>query len=475
MDRETLAWGREEFGGAELGDTRLVRRAIQMVATASRRPRGRILDVYQTSAERQGAYDFLENSRFGAEVLAASMCAATARRCEGASFAIVGVDGSSLSITDHLRTKDIGSVGATACGGRGIKVINAFAVSEAGVPLGLLSQRWWTRLAQRKRHDCHRRALREKETQHWVDAIEESCRMLRAHAPGTAPWFVLDREGDKRHCLDALEKAEGAWWTIRSSYNRRLSKALGPRYLLDALRPLEPLASYELRIPRGPGRTERRVTLDVRATEVSLRLRDRRSERFTDQRLFVVEALERNPPRGQAPITWRLLTNRRIETEEDAMLVLWVYAQRWRIEDFHRTWKSGACDVERCQLRRKAHIVKWATIMAAVAARIERLKVLSREQPELPASHELKPYEIRALILMKREHKKRTETIPDAMPTLAQATLWLAELGGYTGKSSGGPPGSITIRRGFDFIKPAALAIEALERQGTLKKQTKLR
>jgi hypothetical protein len=98
-----------------------------------------------------------------------------------------------------------------------------------------------------------------------------------------------------------------------------------------------------------------------------------------------------------------------------------------------------------------------------------RIKVLSREQPDLPASHELKPYEIRALILMKREHKKRTETIPDSMPSLAQATIWLAELGGYTGKSSGGPPGSITIRRGLDFIKPAAIAIQALEKAGKLR------
>ncbi|MGO9709774.1 MAG: hypothetical protein ACLQBL_12970, partial [Polyangiaceae bacterium] len=77
--------------------------------------------------------------------------------------------------------------------------------------------------------------------------------------------------------------------------------------------------------------------------------------------------------------------------------------------------------------------------------------------------------EIRALILMKRKHKKRTETIPDAMPSLAQATLWLAELGGYTGKSSGGPPGSLTIRRGLEFIRPAAIAIEALESEGKLR------
>lgn len=63
---------------------------------------------------------------------------------------------------------------------------------------------------------------------------------------------------------------------------------------------------------------------------------------------------------------------------------------------------------------------------------------------------------------MKRKYKKRTETIPDSMPTVGQMTLWLAELGGYTGKSFGGPPGSITIRRGLDFILPIAAALEPM-------------
>jgi hypothetical protein len=48
------------------------------------------------------------------------------------------------------------------------------------------------------------------------------------------------------------------------------------------------------------------------------------------------------------------------------------------------------------------------------------------------------------------------------MPTIAQATLWIAQLGGYTGKSSGGPPGSITIKRGLDRLRPAALLLDAL-------------
>ena len=71
---------------------------------------------------------------------------------------------------------------------------------------------------------------------------------------------------------------------------------------------------------------------------------------------------------------------------------------------------------------------------------------------------------------MKREYQKRTERIPSSMPTMGQITLWLAELGGYTGpKSSGGPPGSITNKRGLDFVLPAVAVIAHLRKTRKLR------
>jgi hypothetical protein len=171
----------------------------------------------------------------------------------------------------------------------------------------------------------------------------------------------------------------------------------------------------------------------------------------------VVEAREEGTtPPGEKPIVWRLLTNHVVATKGEADDVIEAYAKRWLIEEFHKTWKTGACNVEDSQLRDKSAMVKWAAIMAAVAARIERLKTRSRTEPDSLAGRELTSFEIRALLQLQRRHKKRTETVPDTEPTPAQAIWWLAELGGYTGKSSGGPPGSITIRRGLDYIAPGA-------------------
>jgi len=96
-------------------------------------------------------------------------------------------------------------------------------------------------------------------------------------------------------------------------------------------------------------------------------------------------------------------------------------------------------------------------------------KIPLRNHPELPATEELSTYEIDALLLLKRKQKKRTESVPDGIPTIAQATRWIADLGGYTGKSSGGPPGSVTIRRGLERLAFAAALLRELDAAGKLR------
>lgn len=66
---------------------------------------------------------------------------------------------------------------------------------------------------------------------------------------------------------------------------------------------------------------------------------------------------------------------------------------------------------------------------------------------------------LHAQVFLKRRAKKTTETIPDTVPSIEQATLWLAELSGYTRKSSGSPPSSNTISGGLFKLRAAADAI----------------
>jgi hypothetical protein len=467
LNTEQERWARREFGGAELGDRRRIDRAVRMAARAAENPGGKISRVFCDDAERQGAYDFLESGHASAAALTAAMGAATARRASGQSFAFVALDGSSLTLTDRLGSKDFGSVGTLNAGARGLKVINGLACNPSGVPLGLLSQVWWSRTeatsqsAKAKSSRNRRRKVEEKETRHWLEAIAQAA----AHADEAEVrlWMLLDREGDNRHILTALAETTH-WFTVRGSWDR-LIEATGKdkQYLRQWLARQKPGGHYFLDVTGGPSRTARKARIDVRWAHVVLRLRDRWAK--TERKLEVTAVWAREAgtcPTDEEPVDWLLLTNVPVDSFETACTVVHGYTQRWRVEEFHRTWKSGACKVEDSQLRTCQAVVLWATILAAVAARIERLKLLARTTPDQPATVEFSSHEIGALVILMNEIKKRNETIPDD-PTIGQATNWVARLGGYTGKSSGGPPGSVTIRRGLEKLQPAARVLAALE------------
>jgi hypothetical protein len=384
-------------------------------------------------------------------------------------YAFVAVDGASLALTDRLGTKGFGSVGTSKRPATGLQLINAYALEPDGTPIGVVGQSWWARRPRKRRQDHKRRDVSERETQRWLDTIRDVTDLFEQFAPDTRPWFVADRGGDGSDLLKTLDQS-GAFFTVRSSADRVVEDSRGKSTLQRRLARQHVRFCFDLEVASGPGRVGRTARMAVRACHATVRLKEHPSRRRTHLALNCVEIREvSRRPAGERALHWRLLTNVDIETDDALHAIARSYSCRWRIEELHRTWKSGACRVEDSQVRSVEALKKWATLMINVAARIERIKVRSRTEPELLADAELTKYEIQALVLLKRKYKKRTETIPDGIPTLAQAVLWLAEIGGYTGKSSGGPPGSITIRRGYDDIAQAAALLEALESEGRLR------
>jgi hypothetical protein len=462
-------WAYEEFGHAALGDTRRTVRLVRMAAAVAGRPAGKVTEVFRTSAERQGAYDFLSNDNVRSEDLLDAIERATVQRCLDHAIVHVVIDGTSLRLTDRARSKDFGAVGSHANGARGLKVVHAYAIAPTGVPLGILDQQWWARTPSKKRNDCQNRPLEAKETVHWVRAIEAATAAFTR--TDVHVWFQIDREGDRYWTLKVLSET-GQWFTVRSTYAHRfvVSSTGRRRRLRDVVRKSKVRYERMLAVPERPKRKARMARLQVRTALVTLDM----VEAFTGERLelpvTVVDVREiGTTPRGEEPLHWRLLTNHPVITDDDAEQVILGYSYRWAIEDLHRAWKSGVCRVEDAQLRSTARMVKWAIIMITVAARVERLKALSRSNPHQPAGSELNSYEIDALLLLKRRHARPGQRISARPPTLGQAVRWIAELGGYTGKSSGGPPGSVTIRRGLEYLAPIALALECLQSEGKMR------
>jgi len=449
-------WAAGEFGRVDLGDSRRTARLVQMAAAACERPSGKVAAVFPSDPEREGAYDFLENDEVDVTELIEALASATARRCAELPFVFVPVDGSSITVTDLTGKKDMGDVGPRANAGRGLKVIDALAVDPQGTPVGLLGLTWWARRGSSpcKDHARQTRPLEERETRFWVQTVQAASSALQYR--GARGWFLVDREGDSRDLLQALEGTEH-WWTVRSNRDRNIELEGGDVSKLRSELAQQSMSGlYTLQVPARPGRSPREATMIVRVGKVVLRLRDKKTDRITRLPVTAVWALEcGTTPAKEDPLDWLLFTNRPVETLDDALLVVWGYGQRWRIEEFHRTWKAGECDVESSQLGSPEALERWATILATVAVRIERLKRLARHQPDAPATVELSAFELRALKML-----KFGDNPPQRAVTIAEAVSWLAELGGFANKYSGKQPGATVLGRGLKHLRPAARILE---------------
>jgi hypothetical protein len=466
-DSEVRAWVREEFVELEVPDARLKPRILRMASRAMERGGGRISDVFVNAAERQGAYDLLEGGRVSGEAIVAAMGAACVERSADEEFVFVPIDGSSIQVVDRDRSTDLGLVGTYTNNARGLQVVNALAVSMRGVPLGVCAQTWWARpTKRRKRGRSTYRPVHERESRYVVQTIQDVAG--RFEGSDCSPWMVIDRGGDGTVIIDELVQC-GARFTVRSSWNRRVRCGGSPTYLREWLAGQSVQLHYDVNVTAGHNRTARTAHVTVRTATVELNVtHDWRAKR-ANPTLNVVWVREMRPPRGEKPLDWMLYTNAPITTPRDILQVVRSYTMRWRIEDFHKTWKSGHCDVESTQLRSVRAVKTWATLLAAVAARIERLRHLARAEPDAPASVELSELEIEALKRLKRQQKKKTETVGEGVPTIALAVRWLADLGGFTGKSAGGPPGATTIGRGLEDVAVAARLLKSLREDGEIR------
>ena len=459
-------WAHQIFAGAALGDPRRVRRLVAVAAAAAARPSGTVTGAISDIAAKEGAFRFLESDRISNEAIRVALFDSTAVRCSSQTT-YVAVDQTDLSFVDRKQVRGLGPVCfRNSAERRALHVMSALALDEGGTVVGLLDQQMWLRPEEptpgkrkyRRNAQADRRPAEQRESWQWVLTLRAAMGRLR---PDTRPWFVMDRGADFHGVYCELED-DDAWFTVRSSYDRLIEHNGVRRGLWTTLRRGKVLGYVDVLVPAGSKRRRRRVSLELRAIEAQVRVR-RHSHGEVWRTLSCVRAREVGcPPAGESRIEWKLLSNHGVADLDDALAILRSYTLRWRIEEFHKTWKTGACNIESSQLRSLNALTRWATILAAVASRIERLKQISREQPDLDAREEFSREELDVAITLSGQKKF---TVGDEL-TMQQAVRLVAIVGGHMGRKGDGPPGSITIRRGLEQIVPAARVLVALKTSG---------
>lgn len=451
-------WARTEFGHAELGNAKRTKRIVQMATRMTQHPSGQITQMFPESAERQGAFGAIENPRIDPDCLNDASTRAAIRRTDGYRRVFVPIDRTSLRFSSSPAPDlgDIGKVGRFVS--KGLECHHAVVVAPDGQCLGVGDQVYFRRkFRETPLTREQRRALPidEKETRYWLECVRSMEAAFDSERPDIDRCYILDRGADFNEMLSYAD-ACSQQIIIRSASNRRLDED-DYNYLEDGLASASIVGRYSLKIPARAGRPARTATMQIRARKCGILLEDRVQQTKECVWLWVVDTREvsRVPP-GTQPLKWRLLTNRPVETLAAAVQLVDDYTHRWAIEVMHRCWKT-VCGVETTRLRSAENIIRFATLMASVAARIEHLKHASRAEPEAPASKLFSQAELKSIKLLR--FKPVDE--PAGEPTSKQAVQWVAEIGGHTGPHNG-LPGSETISRGMLRVESGVIVLEHL-------------
>jgi hypothetical protein len=324
---------------------------------------------------------------------------------------------------------------------RGLYVHPTYAVSVQREPLGILNAWNWAREFK----DENGRRGGVCESARWVESYERIAQHAR-ELPQTRLVCVGDRESDM---LELMVKARDldhpADYLVRCQHNRVLPGKSGKLWAAVAQGDLLGEVSFEM--PRGRGRRARKVTQEIRVKRVGLS-----DGQGGTLEVTCVFAREMAAPAGSQAVMWRLLTNRTVDTLEQATELIDWYRARWEIEMFFLILKEG-CKVEQLQLEDVERLEVALAVYMVVAWRINRLMRLGRTLPEMPADVVFHVDEWHAAFILNKK------PIPKQVPTLNTVVRLIAQRGGFLGRKHDGEPGARTLWQGLHEV---AVFVEGL-------------
>jgi hypothetical protein len=439
-----------EMASGEFGDARLSRRLEKIVGSISAAPDRSFPNLFDDTA-LEGAYRFFNNERVTSERILEPHVLATRARMAEESVVLVVHDTSTMSFDPNGARRGLGRVRSA---GQAFFAHVSLALSGDGsrMPLGVLALSTHIRTGRSKRKT--KAAGSRKETDRWGEQVSS---VGAVGVDRTRIVHLMDREADDFALLAQMSGAADRF-VIRLSHDRSLEPAQGGAQKLGhAVAKIVARAEREVPLSRRPvgqrspkqlhihpAREARLAKLAIGATKVVFRRPTTQSSRLPETLPFhVVRVWEIEPPPGEAPVEWWLLTTEPIDTEARILQIVDWYRARWVIEEFFKAIKTG-CAYPSRQLETFAGLVNVLATFMPVAWRLLRMRTQARTTPDAPALTVVPPVMLDVLRVFTRIKLPRRPTARDTL-------LAVAALGGHL--KHNGEPGWLTLARGYEKLR----------------------
>lgn len=455
-------WARETFGAAKLGDRRRTKRLITIAASFAQHTGQSIPKACGANAARvEGAYRFARNDSVDPSGIASAGFAATVKFIKSLEPQVLLAPEDSTVLSYAHDVDDLGDVGGPSSSSTsGILVHSTIIVgATTGRTLGLVAQNRWVRDPEEygKKHQRRELPYEEKESFKWQ---ENACAMRERLGPELMRQVisVCDREADVYAYL-AHKRSHDERFIVRAEYNRNVTEQAEEDHLRDVLKGALTLGTAVVELPQRGGRPARTAKLRLTSAKVELRRPKPLDKKYPGKiEVNAVMAEELKPPKSEEPLSWMLLTTEPIETLGEVENVLKFYRMRWRIEVFHKAWKTGA-GVERQRLQTAENLERIAVVLAFVAIRLMQLREFFEEGAEVGCDRILDK-ETWTLLWVCVEQTK-----PPRKPPSAQwAYRALGRFAGWTDTKRTGVVGWDTLWEGWSRLQERYEGLQAYKR-----------
>lgn len=408
-----------------------------------------IRQLAESDSEAKAIYRFLQNDNVSEADIINNMSINCVSCVEDKSVLCIQ-DSSEINLYNHKnRIKKDQSIGLTnaSVGGLGFFIHPSFIIdADTLMPYGFSDVKIWNRAHElppkMKPHVHNRIPIEEKESYRWIDSSLETKKRL---SKAKEIIIIQDREGDifEQFCLVPDSKTH---LLIRSRFNRMLDNKIK---LFDHLSSQSLQGTYTIELEGDKRRNikKRTAAIEVRFTEITIGKHQYSGKHLPDKiNLYAIEAKEVGE-NIENPILWRLLTTKKVEDLQTALLCIEWYTYRRTIEEVFRILKKEGFNIEASELSQGKAVRKLCLLMLETIIKLFIMQIAYASEEEIEPTSCFSDQEIECLELQIIQLEGKTEKLknPYKSSDLKRYIWAIARLGGWKGYLSERKPGITTF------------------------------
>ena len=457
MAAATEPWWDSELAGCTFADARLGQRLRKLIEQMGGAVGASLPLACQDWANTKAAYRFFSNDRVSEEEILSGHFRSTRDRVAAVGGTILVLQDTTEFTYQRERPEAIGVTCSVNSGkdkaGRlrthtvcGLLMHASLVVTTDGLPLGLSAVKFWSRqkfkgtAALKRRVNPTRVPIEQKESFRWLENMRQSTALIGEPARCV---HVGDRESDIYELFCTAQEL-GTRFLVRTCVDRLAGD--GGHTIADEMQEVRLKGVHRVEVRNSKGRIGT-ARVEWRYRRVRVLPPIGKQKRYPALTLTVIHAKERGTPVDRPAIEWKLITDLPVATRAAAVEKLRWYAQRWKIETFHKILKSG-CRAEAARLRTAERLVRLIAVFCILGWRVFWMTMIRRAAPDAAAKLVLTGVEI---ALLDRLVPDKKQSLPGA-GTLSSYLTKVAQLGGYLARTKDPPPGNTVMWRGLSRL-----------------------